>query len=46
MTSDRDGTPRPLDGDEDGTPQPDMGAYEVVPASYDLIFLDNFENGP
>jgi hypothetical protein len=45
VTSDRDGTPRPLDGDEFGGPQPDMGAYEVVPASYDLIFLDNFENG-
>jgi parallel beta helix pectate lyase-like protein len=46
VTSDRDGTPRPLDGDEFGGAQPDMGAYEVVPASYDLIFLDNFENGP
>jgi hypothetical protein len=43
VTSDRDGTPRPLDGDEDGTPQPDMGAYEVVPSSYDMIFQDGFE---
>jgi plastocyanin len=43
VTSDRDGTPRPLDGDEFGGAQPDMGAYEVVPSSYDLIFLDGFE---
>jgi hypothetical protein len=46
VTSDLDGTPRPLDGDEFGGPQPDMGAYEVVPFSYDFLFADNFELGP
>jgi len=46
VTSDRDGTPRPLDGDEFGGPQPDMGAYEVIPYSYDFIFGDAFERGP
>jgi hypothetical protein len=46
VTSDRDGTPRPLDGDEFGGPQPDMGAYEVIPFSYDFIFGDTFELGP